>query len=468
MSGHDIINATQWFFLIYFILLNGGYIFLNILAIFGVFRYMQGHEREAIQPAFSEYQPPVSILVPAYNEEATVAATVRSITELNYGEFEIIVINDGSTDKTLNTLITEFDMVPFPEAYRVRIKTKPIKGIYLSLANRRVRVIAKENGGKADALNAGINAARYPLFCAVDADSALQLDSLQRVILPFLEDPKTIACGGTVRIANGCTVKGGFLEKIGLPSNILALFQIMEYIRAFLFGRLGWSTLNALLIISGAFGVFKKELVIEAGGYRTDTVGEDMELVVRLHRMMRLRGRPYTITFVPDPICWTEVPEDLKTLKNQRVRWQRGLAESLWLNIDLLFHSKGGTISWLAFPFMVFFEWLGPLFEVGGYVFTITAYLLGAVSYDTMLAFFMVAIGMGLMLSVTSLFLEEMSFHVYEKPKHVLVLFIASILENFGYRQINSLWRLIGLLQWATGRKGHWGKMKRVGTWAKG
>ncbi|MFQ5431789.1 MAG: glycosyltransferase [Nitrospinota bacterium] len=467
MTASAVINVVEAFFLAYFILLNIGYILTNILAFFGIVKYMKRHEREAVAPAFSEYQPPVSIVVPAYNEETTVAVTVRSLLELNYSEFEVVVINDGSSDNTLGQLIKEFDMVPFPEAYRVRLKTKEVKGLYISSTNRRIRVIDKENGGKADALNAGINAARYPLYCAVDADSALQLDSLQRVILPFLEEPKTIASGGTVRIANGCVVRGGLLETIGLPTNLLALFQIMEYIRAFLFGRLGWSTLNALLIISGAFGVFKKEIVIEAGGYRTDTVGEDMELVVRLHRLMRMKGEPYVITFVPDPICWTEVPEDLKTLKNQRVRWQRGLSESLCLNIGLLFNPKGGAISWLAFPFMVFFEWLGPLLEVAGYLFTFIAYFLGAISYETMLAFLMVAIGMGLLLSVTSLFLEEMSFHIYERPRHVLLLFVAALLENFGYRQINSLWRFIGLLQWATGRKGKWGKMKRVGSWAK-
>ena len=462
-----VINFIEWLFLAYFIMLNLGYILTNFLAFFGVINYMKRHEREAVAPAFSEYQPPVSILVPGFNEEATITSSVRSLLELNYSEFEIIVINDGSSDDTLDKLITEFDMVPFPEAYRVRIQTKEVKSLYISSTNRRIRVIDKENGGKADALNAGINAARYPLFCAVDADSALQLDSLQRVILPFLEDPKTIAAGGTVRIANGCVIRGGFLDKIGLPTNFLALFQIMEYIRAFLFGRLGWSTLNALLIISGAFGVFKKEIVIEVGGYRPDTVGEDMELVVRLHRIMRQKNIPYVITFVPDPICWTEVPEDLKTLKNQRVRWQRGLSESLWLNKGLLFKRNGGAISWLAFPFMVVFEWLGPLLEVGGYLFTTIAYAFGVIPLDTVIAFFIVAIGMGLLLSITSLFLEEMSFHIYERPRHVLLLFVAAVLENFGYRQLNSWWRFIGLLRWVSGRKGDWGKMKRVGSWAK-
>ena len=462
----DIIWQTQWFFLFYFILLNSAYIILNVFSIFSISRYMQSHEYESVPFAYSEYQPPISILIPAYNEEATITATVRSLLQLRYSEFEIVVINDGSTDNTLEVLKKEFDMAPFPEAVRVRLKTARLRTVYLSASHPNLRILDKVNGGKADALNAGINSSRYPLFCSLDADSFLQRDSLQRVVAPFLEDPHTIAAGGTVRIANGCTVRGGFLKKVGLPSNLLALFQIMEYIRAFLFGRLGWSTINALLIISGAFGLFNKELVIRAGGYRTDTVGEDMELVVRLHRTMRLQGRPYRITFVPDPICWTEVPQDLSTLMNQRVRWQRGLAESLARNIKLLFHPKAGAVGWLAFPFMVLFDWIGPVIEVTGYTFTFAAYAMGVISLESVTAFLVVAIGMGTLLSVTGLLLEELSFHIYEKPRHIFTLFLAAIAENFGYRQLNAVWRFIGLYRWAAGYKLEWGKMVRTGKWA--
>lgn len=467
MSLIEASLAAQWFFLVYFIALNGGYLLLNVVSIFSIVGYMREHSLSSLPPVYSSYEPPISILVPAYNEAGTIASSIRSLLQLSYSEFEIIVMNDGSSDETLEVLIREFDLIPFPEAYRPRLKTKPIKAIFNSNRHPNLRVVDKENGGKADALNVGINCSRYPLFCGVDADSVLQRDSLRRVVAPFLEDPTTVAAGGTIRIANGCRVRGGFLEKIDLPDHPLALFQIVEYLRAFLFGRLGWSPMNALLIISGAFGLFYKERVIKAGGYRTDTIGEDMELVVRLHRELRREGRPYRITFVPDPICWTEAPEDLKTLKNQRIRWQRGLAESLAGNLGLMFSRNGGAVGWVAFPFMALFEWLGPLIEVAGYVFMTALFLLGLISWPAFAAFLMAAMGMGMLLSTSAILLEEMSFHLYPKPTHAAKLFLVAILENFGYRQLNSVWRLIGLVRWMTGHKGGWGKMKRKASWHK-
>lgn len=467
MTIADIVVASQWFFLLYFVGMNLGYLMLNVSSFFTLSRYMAEHGEDELSHSYTDLHIPVSVLSPAYNEEATAAASIRSLLQLSYPEYEIIVINDGSKDKTLEVLIREFSLIPFPEAYRVRLKTKTVKTIYRSMQYPNLRVIDKENGGKADALNVGINAARYPLFCCIDADSILQRDSLGKVVQPFLEDPRTVASGGTVRIANGCEVNGGFLVSRGLPGNVFALFQIVEYLRAFLFGRLGWSPLNALLIISGAFGVFNKEKVIAVGGYLTNTIGEDMELVVRLHRQLSVQGVPYRITFVPDPICWTEAPEDLKTLKNQRVRWQRGLAESLSKNIGLLCHRKGGAVGWLAFPFMMFFEWLGPIVEVIGYLFMILAWLFGLISMQAMAAFMLVAIGLGILLSVSAFLLEEISFHIYPKPKHILILFLAAIAENFGYRQLNSVWRLMGLWYWARGKEGHWGDMTRKASWQK-
>ena len=230
--------------------------------------------------------------------------------------------------------------------------------------------------------------------------------------------------------------------------------QTVEYLRAFLFGRMGWSPLNSMLIISGAFGVFNKERVIEAGGYRTDALGEDMELVVRLHRVMRLNRRIYRIVFVPDPICWTEVPEDLRTLRAQRVRWQRGLGESLWRNKALLFHPRSGLIGWLAFPFALFFEYLGPIIEIGGYFYMAVSLMLGNVGLETFGAFLALSIGLGLLLSLTALLIEEVSFHVYARPRQLVGLVFAVVLENFGYRQLASWWRLVGLWQGLTRRKG--------------
>jgi len=287
MSTYDIIAVAQWVFLTYFLMLNGGYIVLNFLSLFGMREYFRASSVDSLPKAYSEYELPISIIVPAYNEAATITASVRALLQLRYPEYEIVVINDGSKDETLDVLMREFSLVTFPEAYRERIPTQAVNAVYVSTRFHNLRVVDKNNGGKADALNAGINCARYPLFCGVDADSVLQPDSLYQVLQPFLDDSRTVACGGTIRIANGCTVRDGFVEKIALSDSTLALFQTMEYLRAFLFGRLGWSPLNALLIISGAFGLFRKEVVVSVGGYRTDTVGEDMELVVRMHRKLR-------------------------------------------------------------------------------------------------------------------------------------------------------------------------------------
>jgi cellulose synthase/poly-beta-1,6-N-acetylglucosamine synthase-like glycosyltransferase len=468
ISHHLLVECVTWFVLGYFILLNLGYLMLNLVSIVSLRRRSQEIILDELPRVYSNLEPPISVLVPAYNEEATIAASIRSMLQLSYGEFEIIVINDGSKDSTLATLQREFDLLPFPEAYRVRLPTQPVQAVYRSTRHPNLRVIDKLNGGKADSLNAGINAARYPLFCGVDADSILQRDSLQRVVRPFLHRPDMVATGGTVRIANGCKVSGGFLESVGLPGNVWALFQVVEYLRAFLFGRLGWSALNGMLIISGAFGIFRKDAVIEAGGYKARSIGEDMELVVRLHRTLREKGQPYSIEFVPDPICWTEAPEDFATLRNQRIRWQRGLGESLAANWGLMFSRRGGVPGWLAFPFMMLFEWLGPIVELGGYVFMAVAFYFGWVSWTAFCVFLFVAIGMGIMLSASGLLLEEMSFHIYPRPGQLLKLGAVVLLENFGYRQLNSWWRLVGLFRWARQAEANWGTMKRRGNWQSG
>lgn len=461
MTMQELIIISQWFFLLYFVALHGSYLLLNLISFLKLSQYTQERSLDDLPQVYTGLEPPISILVPAYNEAANITASIRSLLQMNYPEYEIIVINDGSRDRTLEVLRAEFALVSFPEVYRDRLPTQAVQTIYRSATYSQLRVLDKANGGKADALNAGINSARYPLFCALDADSILQRDSLERLVRPFLEDPNMVACGGTVRVVNGCQVRGGFLVGAGLPRNLLALFQIVEYLRAFLFGRLGWSQCNALLLISGAFGLFHKETVVAVGGYRHNTIGEDMELIVRLHRKLRQRGQVYRIAYVPDPVCWTEAPEDWQTLRHQRVRWQRGLSDSLWLNRSLLFHRRGGAAGWLAFPYMVLFEWFGPLIEVIGYVFMALAFWLDLVSSLALVAFLLMAVGFGLLNSVTALLLEEISFHIYPRPKHLLLLLGAAIAENFGYRQLHSLWRLSGLLNWVFGKQAKWGEMTR-------
>ena len=464
MNFRIVLELVQWLFLGYFVILNCIYLALNVVAMFGLRRYMGG--ASAAERVYSHLQMPVSLIVPAFNESATIATSIRALLQLHYQHFEVIVVNDGSSDDTLAVLTREFQLQPFPEAYRVQIKTQPVRGIYRSVTQPNLRVIDKENGGgKADAINSGINAARHPIFYAGDADSVLDPHSLEHVVRPFLEDPHTVACGGTVRIVNGCTVRGGFLERIALPRNPLALFQVVEYLRAFLAGRLGWSSFNALLIVSGAFGIFHRETVVEAGGFRADVIGEDMELIVRLHRRLSARRTRYRVTFVPDPVCWTDAPEDLGTLAKQRKRWHRGLAESLWHNRELCFARGSGAAGWIAFPFFVLFELLSPIVEVGGYVVMILSYAFGQLSAESLLAFIAAAFALGVMLSTSALLLEELSFRTYPKVRHLLVLFLVAVLENFGYRQINAFWRLQALFGWLTGQEIKWGVMKRKANW---
>lgn len=464
-SPHVIVELITWFLLGYLIVLNGSYLFLNFLSVSALRRRVQEMILDDLPQVYSELEPPISILVPAFNEETTITTSIRSMLQLSYSEFEIIVINDGSNDGTLQALKQEFGLLPFPESSREQIPTAEIKGIFRSTLHPNLRVVDKVNGGKADSLNAGINASRFPLFCGVDADSILQRDSLQRVVKPFLRDPTVIAAGGTVRIANGCTVSDGFLTKVGLPTNVWALFQVVEYLRAFLFGRLGWSAIDGMLIISGAFGIFRTDAVISVGGYRLKTIGEDMELVVRLHRVFRERRVPYQIEFTPDPICWTEAPEDYATLSTQRIRWQRGLVESLTANWGLMFSRNGGMPGWVAFPFMLLFECLGPIVELGGYLFTLVAFIFGWISWDAFAVFLFLSVGLGILLSASGLLLEEMSFHIYPRGRQLAWLALIVVLENFGYRQLNGVWRLIGLFSWAMQGKAIWGAMKRTGSW---
>lgn len=460
---HSWIEIAEWVFLLYFVVLNFGYLMLNFLSLFSLSKLMRSRLMGDSPEVYSGLELPISILVPAYNERSSIVTSVRSLLQLSYPDFEIIVINDGSTDATFETLKREFFLVPFPEAYRQQLDTKPIRAVYRSTSHNNLRVIDKVNGGKADSLNAGINVSRCPLFCCVDADSILDKDSLHKVVQPFLEDSLVVATGGTIRIANGCKVKNGFIESVDLPGKLLPLLQVVEYVRAFLFGRMGWSPLNAMLIVSGAFGLFKKEVVIEVGGYLTDTIGEDMEITMRIHKQYRLSRKKYRIVFVPDPICWTEVPEDMATLKNQRIRWQRGLLESMFANLKLLFHYRGGWAGWAAFPFLLIFEAFGPIIETLGYIFVFVLALTGNISFQTMWVFYFATICFGILLSVSALLLEEISFKVYKRPKQFLILLFAIMIENVGYRQINSWWRIVGAVRWIVGQEAKWGHMKRSG-----
>jgi cellulose synthase/poly-beta-1,6-N-acetylglucosamine synthase-like glycosyltransferase len=461
-----LFQSFQWLALFFFIGLNGGYILLNLLTFFTLPPYVRRRVLSDLPEPQSGFEPPVSLILSAYNEESVIVDSVRSLLQLDYPEYEIIVVNDGSNDRTLDVLTDEFDLVVFPEAFRPRVPHKPVRTIYQSRLYPELRVVDKENGGrKSDAANAGINAARFPLVCPLDADSVLQRDSIRLLVRPFVEDSRTVATGGIVRILNGCEVSAGFLTKVGMPRNPLALVQIVEYLRAFLFGRIGWSAIDALPLISGAFGLFHKETLVALGGYRHDTLAEDMELVLRIHRHFRLQGKPYRVTFVPDPVCWTEAPEDLKTLRNQRIRWHRGLLECMSIHRELLFHPRARTLGWFTMPFLLIFEGIGPLIELLGYGIMILGFAFGLISFSGFMAFMLVALGLGIVLTLTSVLLEEASYDTYPRVGQILTLMLTAVAENMGYRQLTAVWRVQGMWRWLRNADSSWGRMARSANW---
>lgn len=458
-----VIHVFNYTVLAYFIILHTIYLATSLFAFRALRRYsLRLKTLDLTELITSSSSPPITLLAPAYNEEATVVESVRSLLTLEYPEYEILVINDGSTDDTVERLRRAFNLEPAQRLSTANIECAEVRAVYRSRRHPNLWVIDKENGGKADALNAGLKYSQTPLFCAMDADSLVEPEALIRIARPFMEDNTTVAAGGVLRIANGCTVREGRVVDVRMPDNLLAQLQVLEYLRAFLGGRMGWDAIDATLVISGAFGIFRRDVVVAAGGYSTDTVGEDMELVVRLHRHCREQEIPYRIYFVPDPVAWTECPEDLRVLGRQRDRWQRGLYQSLMRHRVMLFNRKYGRAGLIAFPYFFFLEMLGPVIEGLGYVSFAVTILAGRAEWPFVIAFFSAAVILGGALSLSAVALEELSFRRYARLSDLLRLFGLAIIENFGYRQLNAWWRLQGTWSALRGKEG-WGKMTRKG-----
>lgn len=462
-TAWTILHIFNWTVVGYFVALNSTYLLTTLYAFKSLKRYALRLQtldvRDLIRLAGT---PPVTLLAPAFNEEKSCVQSVRALLTLDYPDYEIIFINDGSTDSTLKKLKEEFRLERRSRAPVSTLNTEPVRGIYQSRTNPILWVLDKENGGKSDSLNAGLNYCHTSLFCAIDADTLLEPDALVRVVRPFLEDDRTITVGGIIRIANGCDIREGRVRDVKLPRNFLAKMQVLEYLRAFLSGRMGWDALGSTLIVSGAFGMFKRSVVIEAGGYSHLTVGEDMELVVRLHKLCRQKKIPYKIQFVPDPVAWTECPEDLKTLSRQRDRWQRGLVESLSQHREMLFNPRYGRIGLFAFPYFYILEMLGPVIEFCGYIVFTVFLLLGLAHPLFTVTFLLLAFVLGIVLSIGAVSLEELTFRRYPRFKELLFLFLLSIVDGIGYRQLNSWFRVKGTFS-ALLRHKTWGKMKRKG-----
>ena len=463
MSLSGVVSGVDLAILVYFLGLNSFYAVLLLLSIPEIWEQTRLAEDDDFQRLMqSDALPPITMLVPAYNESATIEASVTAMLTLEYRSYEVVVVNDGSKDDTIEQLRHAFDLYEVPRIYPETITTQPLRAVYRSRTRSRLLVLDKENGGKADSLNAGINASRFPLVIAVDADTLIEPDALLRLTRPFLLGREIAAVGGTVRVANNCTVKDGRVTDARVPHRLIPGIQVVEYLRAFLFGRLGWNRLGGNLIISGAFGLFRKDYVAAIGGYRTTSIVEDLDLVVRLHRYLRTQKIRYEMPFIPDPVAWTEVPESPKILARQRERWHRGLISAMWEYKGMLFNPRYGRVGLLAMPFYAIGEMLAPVIEVFGYVVTVVGLSAGMVDVSFALLFVLVAWGYGMLLSIWAVVLEEVSFRRYRRFGDLFRLLLYAALENFGYRQWTVWWRLKAFVSvWK--RRQVWGDMARKG-----
>ena len=463
----QLLFVTDWAIFAYFVALNSSYLVLIGLAGMEFARHLRRQPFAGGDDMFrSPLTLPVSLIVPAYNEGAGIVAAVQAMTALRYPRYEIVVVDDGSTDDTFGRLREQFDLVEVP---RVVPGEVPYRSQVLSVHVARdnpetLTVVRKTNGGKSDALNVGINLSRHPLVCMVDADSVLDPDALLAVAKPFGDDPlRVAACGGVVRIANGCTVVGGRVVDVRMPRRWLLRIQVVEYLRAFLMGRTGWSRLGGLVVISGAFGIFRRDLVVRVGGMAYDTIGEDAELVVRLHHHLRERGEDYRVIFVAEPVSWSEAPASLRVLGRQRRRWHRGIAEILRKHRGMIVNPLYGRIGLIALPYYVVFELFAPFIELAALVLVPLGLWADAVDLEFAWRFALVAYGYGLLVSLVALVIEEVSFHRYPRWSDLWRGVLAAVLENFGYRQVLAVWQVAGAASAWRGRQAVWGSMQRQG-----
>jgi cellulose synthase/poly-beta-1,6-N-acetylglucosamine synthase-like glycosyltransferase len=431
LAAHPAVIAIEIVLFLYFLLVNVIDFALIVASLRALPGFMKLNRSGALKEAVKAYPTPVSVLLPVYNEQEHVVSVIRSLLSMQYAQFEIIVINDGSTDKTLDTIAKEFQLIPVPEGRYIGLQTKPVHTVYRSKLYKNLRVLDKENGGKGDALNAGLNEARYPLILAADGDSLYAANTLEQMMQPFAEDHDTVGCGAAIRIMND-------------RKNLLVRFQIAEYLRAALNSRFAWAPVNGIMCISGACAMWKKDVVVSAGGYLTNTVWEDAEMTVRVHHYMRASGRPYRIAFVPEALCWTHAPETLGDLRRQRISWHRHITETVSRHRTLLLRPKSGVIGWFALPAYVLTEWFAPVWLLLGLAFVIATSVMGILSIQAQLVLLAVVFAFTVLKMAMALILDEVSYRSYTL-RDVWGLFAIGMLEQIGYRQLLSLWSLAGI-----------------------
>jgi cellulose synthase/poly-beta-1,6-N-acetylglucosamine synthase-like glycosyltransferase len=451
LSAHPVVVAIEVLLFAYFLSVNA----VDFALIAGALRRLRDFvgvgNADALRRSTLPHVQPVSIVLPVYNEEEHVLGVMESLLNVRYPQYEVIVVNDGSRDGTLEVLKKAYNLVPVAEARYVGFKTQPVRQMYRSMKYPNVRVIDKENGGKGDALNAGINESRYPLLFVGDGDSFYTPDVLEQMIQPFIQSASTVGCGASLRIVNEARVVDGVPVASGLPRNLLVRFQIVEYLRAALNSRFGWLAYNGIMCISGACALWKKDVIVGAGGYAVDTVWEDAEMTVRVHHYMRARRQRYNIAFIPVGVCWTHVPERLRDLAAQRISWHRHISETVSRHRNMLFRPGMGTAGWFALPAYVFNEWLAPVWLMLGIAFWIAAGVLGILSWEAQLALLAVVFALTALKMAMAFMLDEVSYRTHG-VREIWSLFVAAMFEQIGYRQLQAVWSLMGILQFCLRR----------------
>jgi cellulose synthase/poly-beta-1,6-N-acetylglucosamine synthase-like glycosyltransferase len=463
MTWHNLVLVLQIFFLCYVVLLFGSYGALFCMAL-RPFRDRALSRNSWIELSQDiEVWPPITVVLPAYNEEAVIVDCVRTTLALDYPALEVIVVCDGPKDRTFEVLVEQLELSDVPHEPRSDFKTKAVVRIMGSPVYPNLRVILKENGGKADALNVGLNAARTPLVCCCDADTLIEPPALRRLVRPFQENPNVVATSGALMLTNGATFENGRPVSVRAPRNWLAAVQVLEYVRAFYLGRMGFEPISSMLIISGAFGLFSRHALVDIGGYNHATVGEDMDLVVRIHRHFRQADRPYHIAYVPSAVAWTEAPESLKMLKSQRMRWQRGLCEVLSMHRGMPFQRNAGLPGTVGFAYFTLFEALAPVIEVVGYCCFVALFLLGYANWNVWAAMFALSVSMSSVITLAALLIQQRYAPVVSRPSDLGRLLLASCVEMFFFKPLSAFWRVRATVLFIRGRQAKWDPIARKG-----
>ena len=454
-----ILYAGSIFFLIY-LLIYATYLFLSVAV--GAWQLYHMDKMRTIKNELKhDFYFPVSILVPAYNEEVTIMDSVESLLKLDYRLYEVIVVDDGSKDNTAQVLIDHFHMKPVTRPIRLAIPCKPIEAIYEAPGTKvKLTLIRKANGGKGDALNVGINASQYPYFICIDADSMLQRDSLERIIQPAMEDDDIVAVGGLIRVAQCIREEEGVLT-YHLPWNFIASMQVMEYDRSFLASRILLDGFNGNLIISGAFGLFKKDVVVAAGGYATNTLGEDMELVAKLHVYCRNNLQRYSIRYEPNAVCWSQAPSSLKDLMKQRRRWHQGLFQCLTRYSFICCRPRYGFVGSASYLYYLLYELYSPIIEVAGLGVTVLAGIVGLLNFPFMIRFHLLFAIYGSILSITAFFQRIYTQNLRISRQDIVRACAMCVVENVFFRFVLDFVRFMALIRYRA-TKNSWGQIKRI------